>query len=366
MAQGDHTISIMVVDGNALCRKFLAAAVAMTPDVELAGVTADAFLALQKIRQKRVDVLLLGFDSAEDFAALSTLQENFPECGIILTGQASDERAHLVLKALQVGALHFLPKPDQLDLPEAVSEFSRQLAPLLRHFTTQRELRHGVTAAPSHPPARAIENIAPADCGHRYPGELTGEFGLIVVAVSTGGPLALLDLIPALPGDLGLPVLIVQHMPPVFTAALAETLAAKSELAVKEAVEGEPVQADTVYLAPGGRHMAVRSRPGTSALKIHLHDGPPVKSCRPAADVLFQAVAEYFAGPVLAVVMTGMGEDGTDGVRRLKQKSCYCLSQSRESCTVYGMPKSVDEAGLSDESVSLQELANRITALVRG
>jgi two-component system chemotaxis response regulator CheB len=164
------------------------------------------------------------------------------------------------------------------------------------------------------------------------------------------------------------PILLVQHMPPLFTASLAQELDRKSQITVKEAVEGEPLRPGTVFIAPGGRHMIVRSAedvtPGSTGYVIGLNDDPPENSCRPAVDVLFRSIAAEYHGNVLAVVMTGMGSDGCEGVRAMQQKGCYCLTQSSASCVVYGMPLAVDEAGLSDESVPLHRLAAKIVSLV--
>lgn len=173
-----------------------------------------------------------------------------------------------------------------------------------------------------------------------------------------------------LPADLAAPVLIVQHMPPSFTASLAEYLAGKSQIAVREAVEGEPILAGAVLIAPGGRHMVVRARvdaaTGQPERIVGSSDAPPENSCRPSVDVLFRSVATHYAGNILAVVMTGMGNDGCEGVRAMKRQGCLCLTQSEDSCVVYGMPMAVDEAGLSDRRVPLRLLASQIIRAVKG
>jgi two-component system chemotaxis response regulator CheB len=190
---------------------------------------------------------------------------------------------------------------------------------------------------------------------------------VVAIGVSTGGPNALKSVIPRLPRGLGVPILLVQHMPATFTKALAEALDRYSELDVREAQAGEPVLADTVYLAPGGVHMVVRSERGAMGprLVIDLDDSPPVNSCKPSVDVLMLSLAKVYGAKVLTVIMTGMGNDGQAGVAALKKNGGYCLSQTEESCVVYGMPRAVDETGLSDERVGLEQLAERITAVLR-
>jgi two-component system, chemotaxis family, protein-glutamate methylesterase/glutaminase len=151
---------------------------------------------------------------------------------------------------------------------------------------------------------------------------------------------------------------------------LADNLDKKSKIRVKEAEENEPVKPNFIYVAPGGRHMILKRSTNESSvcadeLKICLNDNPPEENCRPSVNVLFRSIAETFSGNVLAVIMTGMGSDGLEGVKALKKKGCYCLTQDKASCVVYGMPKAVSEAGISDESVSLNELANRIYKIVK-
>ncbi|HLO65401.1 MAG TPA: CheB methylesterase domain-containing protein, partial [Holophaga sp.] len=190
-------------------------------------------------------------------------------------------------------------------------------------------------------------------------------FDVVAIGVSTGGPNALAEVIPHLPADLGVPVLVVQHMPPFFTASLAEHLAKASRLAVSEAIEGEPVLPNHVYIAPGGKHMTVRRMGGAEGPAIvGLNENPPENSCRPSVDVLFRSVAAQYEGNILGVVMTGMGSDGCEGVRAMKRRGCHVLTQSEDTCVVYGMPLAVDEAGLSDEQVPLPRLASRIAYLV--
>jgi two-component system chemotaxis response regulator CheB len=153
-------------------------------------------------------------------------------------------------------------------------------------------------------------------------------------------------------------------MPPLFTASLAEHLDRTSRIRVREAAEGEPIRPGTVYIAPGGKHMVIRRAGEGGGLIVGLNENPPENSCRPSVDVLFRSMAAHYEGDVLALVMTGMGSDGLEGVKALKRRGCHCLTQSEDTCVVYGMPMAVDEAGLSDERIPLPLLAARITALL--
>jgi two-component system chemotaxis response regulator CheB len=187
---------------------------------------------------------------------------------------------------------------------------------------------------------------------------------LLLIGSSTGGPAALTRVLSGIPPQLPIPALIVQHMPPMFTVSLAAQLSRSTGHLVMEAAHDQEVEAGKILLAPGGRHLSVK-RHGTM-LKTVLNDGPKVNGCRPAVDVLFMSVMASYADPVLAVILTGMGNDGANGVKGLKRSGkTYCLTQSRESCVVYGMPRVVEEMGLSDESISLEELGPKISELCR-
>jgi two-component system chemotaxis response regulator CheB len=172
-------------------------------------------------------------------------------------------------------------------------------------------------------------------------------------------------MMPMLPGDLGVPIVIVQHMPPVFTKSLANSLNAKCSLMVKEAQDGEPIQANVAYIAPGGKQMKlVASTDGTNRL-IKITNDPPENSCKPSADYLFRSVADYFVGRTTAVIMTGMGSDGTKGLQILKQKGAFIIGQNEESCVVYGMPKAPAELGLTDVVAPLDRIAGEIIKSVK-
>jgi len=192
-----------------------------------------------------------------------------------------------------------------------------------------------------------------------------GKPELVLIGVSTGGPNALASVLPAIPCDIGVPLLIVQHMPPIFTQSLAESLARKCAIRVREAVAGEIVQPNTAYIAPGGRQM--RLAPGPEGAKVlQITDDPPENNCRPAVDYLFRSVANHFPGRATAVILTGMGNDGTLGLRLLKRHGCFVIAQDEPSCVVYGMPKSAVEAGMTDVVLALEAIAGRLTQIVRG
>jgi two-component system, chemotaxis family, protein-glutamate methylesterase/glutaminase len=192
-----------------------------------------------------------------------------------------------------------------------------------------------------------------------------GKPEMVLIGVSTGGPAALARLLPAIPRDIGVPILIVQHMPPIFTKSLADSLAAKCAVGVREAAQGERIERNTAYIAPGGRQMRLEA--GTEGQPIiELTDDPPENNCRPAVDYLFRSAANRFPGRSMAVILTGMGNDGALGLRLLKRQGCFVIAQDEASCVVYGMPKAAVEAGVADVVLPLEGIANRIVATVRG
>jgi two-component system chemotaxis response regulator CheB len=187
---------------------------------------------------------------------------------------------------------------------------------------------------------------------------------VVAIGVSTGGPNALKELLPLLPGNIGVPIVVVIHMPEVFTGYLADSLNRSCALTVKEATAGEALQANTVYIAPGGKHMTLERHNNNVVVATNLN--APENSCRPAVDVLFRSLPSVYSSGILNIVLTGMGSDGVKGIREIRKHPGHrTLTQSADSCVVYGMPKAVDDVGLSDESLPLSDLATRIIAYTK-
>ena len=188
---------------------------------------------------------------------------------------------------------------------------------------------------------------------------------MVLIGVSTGGPAALAKLLPAIPRDIGVPILIVQHMPPIFTKSLADSLATKCAVASGKPCDGEIPEPNTVYIAPGGRQMRLGAGADNRPV-LEMTDDPPENNCRPAVDYLFRSAANRFPGRTMAVILTGMGSDGTLGLRLLKRQGCFVIAQDEASCVVYGMPKAAVDAGVTDVILPLNSIAGRIAAAVRG
>ena len=374
----DQRLRVLIVDDTVVYRRILSEVVESLGDAVLVGTAPHGRLALAKLEQTPADLVLLDVEMPE-MDGLQTLHEirrRYPATSVVMVSGTNMSSAEITMRCLEQGALDFLHKPEAADAEASRNELKEKLRPLLRHVQTRVNLhqgtaaRAGLAAVPARPgPVPVPAAPAPAPARAIRPAPAPARIDIVAIGVSTGGPNALTELIPNLPADLAVPVLLVQHMPPMFTASLAEHLDQRSQLSVREARDGEPVLPGCVYIAPGGKHMVVRRLPdregGASTPIIGLNENPPENSCRPSVDVLFRSLAAQYEGNLLAVVMTGMGSDGCEGVRAMKRRGCLCLTQSEASCIVYGMPLAVDEAGLSDEQVPLDRLAPRIAQLVR-
>ncbi|OPZ19557.1 MAG: Chemotaxis response regulator protein-glutamate methylesterase [candidate division BRC1 bacterium ADurb.BinA364] len=358
----------LIVDDTVTYRKILADVCSAMPPIASVATAPSGDLALRKLAQNPYQLVLLDLEmpGLDGIETLQRIRRDHPGVDVVMVSGATAQAASATVKALELGALDFIPKPEGKGPAESVEQLRQQLLPVLRAAETRRLAGRPIAAGDfASSTAAASFPVEPSRPSLARPSAPSGPFAVLAIGVSTGGPKALAQLIPALPGDFPLPVVLVQHMPPMFTAALARDLDKKSALEVKEAAEGDAVESGRVLIAPGGRHMVVRPGAG-GANSIGLNDGPPENSCRPSVDVLFRSVANAFAdAAALAVIMTGMGADGRRGVEALKRKQCLCLTQSAASCVVYGMPQAVDEAGLSDESCDLNALAGRIVEIVK-
>jgi len=281
---------------------------------------------------------------------------------VIVVSAMTRKGGQLTLEALQKGAFDFITKPEASRSEEGREMIRVELASRLKGLlirTSVRNVLRGAKGGAALRPAQQ-EQLSEQSVVGVSARRAAQKPEMVLIGVSTGGPNALREMLPALPADLGVPVLIVQHMPPVFTQTLAESLDSKCALKVCEAADGMPVEANTIYLAPGGRQMRLAAGPDGKKL-IKVTDDPPENNCRPAVDYLFRSAANLFPGKSMAVILTGMGNDGTLGVRLLKRNGCFVIAQDEASCVVFGMPRAVIEAGFADAVLPLEEIASRIT-----
>lgn len=352
-------IRTLIVDDTVIYRKILSEVVSQFPFLESAGTAPTGAIALRKMKQTPVDLVLLDVNmpDMDGVETLKLIRHNHPYTMVIMISGVNCRSTKTTISALELGAIDFVRKPEGNDYKSNFQRLVNDLSPVIKlaqmRLTTHSSSIVSKSLVDKHLPNKKQPLVLDRNAA------VPDRFAVLTIGVSTGGPEALKKLIPLLPKALPVPVFLVQHMPPTFTKSLAESLDKKSSLQVVEAVEEQIVKPGTVYIAPGGRHMVVREKGGTVCTGIT--DGPPENSCRPSVDVLFRSIASVYGSKgILAAVLTGMGADGLKGMRALKRRGCFCITQNEKSCVVYGMPRAVDEAGLSDKSLPLEEIAQEI------
>ncbi len=371
------TIKVLVVDDTIVYRKAVSDILAEMPGVEVVGVAHNGKIAVAKIQTLKPDLLTLDIEMPEmnGLEVLQYLQQQAPEVSAIMVSTLTSEGGDMTMRALELGAFDFLLKPSTTNINDSKRYLRTMLTPLIKAFQTGRTtvgsmqssarpgfaLRKPALASGLSGAAAARRPLVPAVGAVKR----QGKSEIVTIGISTGGPNALARMMPMLPGDLGVPIVIVQHMPPVFTRSLANSLNAKCALTVKEAQDGEAILPNVAYIAPGGKQMKlVASADGLNRL-IKITNDPPENSCKPSADYLFRSVADYYVGRSTAVIMTGMGSDGTRGLQVLKQKGALVIGQNEASCVVYGMPKAPAELGLIDVVAPLDKIAGEIVKTVK-
>jgi two-component system, chemotaxis family, protein-glutamate methylesterase/glutaminase len=342
----------MVVDDSAVVRGLIGRIIDAEPDMHVVCSAANGRDALDLLRHREIDVLLLDIEMPEmdGVTALPRILREHPGVRVVMASALTQNGAEVTLRCLGLGAADYITKPSTASALQGTAAMSQALVAKVRALGRGRAaaptpFAPAVPAATRQPLRAALEPVR-----------------ILVVASSTGGPNALVGLLGRLPADLAFPVLIAQHMPPIFTAALAERLTRETGRACAEARNGEPALAGRVYVAPGDHHMTVCAGAGGTA-HIHLDQGPPENFCRPAADPLLRSAAALFGGATLAVVLTGMGEDGLRGCREVAARGGRIFVQDQASSVVWGMPGAVHNAGLAHATLPLEGIAGRIGAI---
>lgn len=345
--------SVLVVDDSRLVRRLLTDLLESSGEFRVVGEAEDGLDAIRKVHALTPDLVTLDVQmpGLDGLQVLGYIMSETPRAVVMLTAAGDPRGDDLTLRALELGAVDFVrkPAPDEGLHADALRE--RVLGALRGALGVNlaaatmlaRPIRARLRAAP---PTRAATRV-------------------VALAASTGGPRALAELIPALPPDLGAAVLVAQHMPAGFTSSLAERLDRRSALPVSEARTGEPLMENRVYIAPGGRHLRLSS--GTDgAPRLDVREEAPVHGVRPSADVLFRSVAEIFGHAAVGVVLTGMGRDGTDGLRVMRLAGAFAIVQDEATSTVYGMPKTALSVAGADAIASLPEIAGSIVTALEG
>ncbi|MGB9604747.1 MAG: protein-glutamate methylesterase/protein-glutamine glutaminase, partial [Bryobacteraceae bacterium] len=317
---------------------------------------ANGAIALARIPQLNPDVVTLDIQMPEmdGLQALREIRKQYPDLCVIMFSTLTERGATATIEALMLGANDYVTKAANVgSLDVSMATLRSELIPKIKQFFilpgAETQLAPAAaTAVPAAPAARSPVTV------HARP-------RVVAIGVSTGGPNALSVVMPMFPADFPLPILIVQHMPPLFTRFLAERLTALSRIRVEEATEAATVEPGKALIAPGDYHMRLARRDGK--VVVRLDQGPPENSCRPSVDVLFRSVEEIYGGAVISVILTGMGQDGLRGAEVLKAAGAWVIAQDEATSVVWGMPGAVVQAGLADRVVSLENVAPEITRL---
>lgn len=359
----EDRLRILVVDDSALYRQLVKNVLRDVPGVEVVGAAKGGQEALDLVAELDPELLTLDvrMPDMDGIAVLRELKKRRARARAIMLSSLTADGAQVTTDALLEGAFDFIQKPGGTD---AMANRTALLESLIEKTNAFRSGRRG--RGFQVPPVRVAGNRSsgvPVQEESDRGVSATFRCEAIGIATSTGGPAALREVLPALAGDLPVPVFIVQHMPAPYTHSLAARLNELSQLEIVEGVDGMAVEAGFVYIAPGGRQMKVEKLSGH--LRIRITDDPPEQSCRPSADYLFRSLADVYQGQVLAVVMTGMGRDGTAGCREIRERGGYVIAQHAEGCSVYGMPKAVVDERLAHDVVPLDRLADRVVGRLR-
>jgi two-component system, chemotaxis family, protein-glutamate methylesterase/glutaminase len=348
-------IRVLVVDDSSVIRKVLGEALASDPTVEVAGIAADGRIALAKLAQLHPDLVTLDVEMP-NMGGLETIREIrklYPKLPIIMFSTLTERGAATTLEALALGASDYVTKPSNTgSLNVTLERIKQDLIPKIKALCARSS---GVK------PPRAVPTIVPTAAPAPRPRQFS-PIEILAIGTSTGGPNALAEVLPSLPRDFPVPIVIVQHMPPLFTRLLAERLNKQTVIRVHEGEPGTKLEPGHAWIAPGDYHMTIERR-GT-AVHLAMNQDPPENSCRPAVDPLFRSAASAFGPNVLAVVLTGMGSDGVIGSQFVHERGGQVYVQDEATSVVWGMPGQVASAGLADGVFPLPSIAQEIVRRV--
>ncbi len=345
-------IRVLVVDDSVVIRKVVSEELNADPLIDVAGTAANGQIAIAKMTQVSPDLVILDVEmpDMDGLTALGLIRKSHPHVPVIMFSSLTERGASTTLEALALGASDYFAKPSSgSGLEESRRMIREELIPEIKALCK----RDTLPKTQILPPLSAKGLATPAG---------TGRIDVVAIGVSTGGPNALADVFQSLPADLAVPVLVVQHMPPMFTRLLAERLSHTSHFRTEEAKAGTVIEPGKAWIAPGDFHM-LAARDGTR-VRLLLNQDPAENSCRPAVDPLFRSVAKAYGANCLAVVLTGMGQDGLRGCESIRAAGGQIIVQDEATSVVWGMPGFVARAGLADKVLPLALIGNEIVRRV--
>ena len=348
--------NILVVDDSALMRRVICDIINSDNRFQAIDTCRDGLQAYEKLKEKRYDAVLLDvyMPQMDGLQLLERLQAEHIDATVVVVSTLTTEGAGITVRAMELGAVDFVTKPENIIEAKGQAFHTRLLKMLQAVLHTDEpqpliKLAEIAGRLKADTPAVVHQKSIRPDAKR-----------IVALACSTGGPKALHTVLPKLDPGMDAPMVLVQHMPPGFTRSLADRLNELSKVTVKEAEEGEMLEKGVVYIAPGGSHLEVVSTAG-GGHKVHLNDSPPIGGLKPCANIMYQSLINSRYDEIICVVLTGMGADGTAGIEALdKKKPIHVIAQNEQTCVVYGMPRAVAEAGLVNEVVPLESIANTI------
>jgi len=352
LLQPGERIRVLVIDDSVVIRHLVTDALDHDPALQVVGTASNGLIALQRIPQWNPDVLTLDIEMPEmnGLETLRRVRREYPGLRVIMFSTLTERGAAITLEALTLGADDYVAKAsNEGSLDRSMKRLREELVPKIKQFFHLPGVSSAAAAQPETPRSPVKFSLA------------GGRPKVVVIGVSTGGPTALGEILPELPVTFPLPVLVVQHMPPLFTRLLAERLNATCKLAVEEAHQGKPVEPGKILIAPGDFQFKVTS--AADGVHVCLDQSAPENSCRPSVDVLFTSIGKAYGGAVIAVILTGMGQDGLRGTEILKALGGTVIAQDEASSVVWGMPGAVVAAGLADIVLPLNRIVPEIQRL---
>jgi two-component system chemotaxis response regulator CheB len=354
-------IRVLIVDDAVVVRRMVSDVLSADPAIEVAGTAANGSIGLAKIAQVAPDLVTLDVEmpGMDGIAALKEIRKLYPRLPVIMFSTLTQRCAATTLDALALGANDYVTKPANVgSVAVAMQRIRDELIPKIKGFCA-------AAAGLDSPVPVAKALVATPKLSSQDVARGARRVDVVAIGVSTGGPNALAYLLPRLPADFPVPILIVQHMPPLFTKLLADRLSAQAAIGVSEAAEGDEILPKHAWLAPGDHHMQVEAARVGASVRVKIQQEAPENSCRPAVDPLFRSVADTYGSHVLAVVLTGMGQDGLRGCQTIVAAHGQVIVQDEASSVVWGMPGYVAEAGLAERVLPLDLLPAEITRRVR-
>jgi two-component system chemotaxis response regulator CheB len=343
-------LRVLVADDSLAFRSVLVDSLKKLPVARIVALAANGQEAIDKFGDFSPDVITLDVEMPvlDGFQVLEKLRPRLGHTAVIMVSAMTRRSAGATIRALELGAFSFITKPEESSPDKNREVLRQQLSAVFDAIA----MRRAPASADAARPALATG-----------PSKSAAQPKIIGIGTSTGGPHALAEVLPRLPGNLPVPVVLVQHMPALFTASLAETMAAKCAVKVVQAEHGMILQAGTVYIAPGGRQLRVADDGPAAPKRIEITSDPPEHFCRPSVDYMFRSLAATYRAHAVGVILTGMGQDGAQGLLAMRQAGAATIGQDAATCTVYGMPREAYQVGAVEVQLPLDRIAERIAKL---